>query len=194
MTEAENEARLQELYDIAGRLMELAREDQDAMRVEMHRVQALCLSLSKAHAKQLSHWDQTLRKTFVEVAESSVEPTRRAMEQARKDAEFAAYSYRHALRRLGWGRFLFACAISVALWLAVLVSVWVFVPSLDQLAARRAEVANLRAQAEQMSARAKAEFTQCEDRDGTQHLCFRDDESKGPYFDGNKTYRALWRH
>ncbi|WLO87346.1 hypothetical protein IFU33_22805 (plasmid) [Pantoea agglomerans] len=110
--------------------------------------------------------------------------------EADSAAEDAKARYEKACRSLGWRNWLWFLAAQGVLCTVAIVLIATLVPSLDEIHARRAALAQLQEETKGVP----LSWTDCFAADGKVYRCFRTDEQKGAYTskDGS-TWHVPWR-
>ncbi|WP_322847199.1 hypothetical protein [Pseudomonas sp. B33.4] len=187
---------LQELVNAAQAIMASAEHDRESAAKLTAQLQPLAETVQQSIRKI----PETVKQSLNEIAEATAKKTAQSLREKFVEADKVARSVtaryqeqsRHLTKRL-WSGIIATVVIVLA---AQVFAVWLLVPTLDQIAERRLEVAELEQKLAALNKRAAgADLVACSHNDKP-HLCFRTDES-GPAGalkreGGEETYRVIW--
>ena len=189
-TNAVSEHDIRLFFDAADRLLHAA--EQQGKTAD--RATSALLRASAVHERQMRAVRDDVISAVTSMAGLTAQESARLLtdnfREADRAADRAAARYERASRSLGWRNWLWFLAAQGVLCTVAIVLIVTLVPSLDEIHARRATLAQLQEETKGFP----LSWTDCPGADGKVYRCFRTDERAGAFTskDGS-TWHVPWR-
>ena len=177
-------------FDAADRILQAAQQQGKTAE----KATSVLLQSAAAHERQMREIRDDVIGAVTSMAGSTAQESARLLahhfREANRAADGAANRYERASRSLGWKSWIWFLAAQGMLFATAIVLILTLIPSLDEIHARRTELAEAKEEAE----RFPMSWTNCTTADGKAMRCFRTDDRAGVFKgDDGSTWHVPWR-
>ncbi|MEX5536980.1 hypothetical protein ABFV54_17825 [Pseudomonas syringae] len=185
--EQAHDRNFQALFGAARKVLEAVEIDESKSRRATDALRELQDSVEKKLVRLEAGVKQSIESSAQSTANQAAELLSKRFTEADAAAQRAAELYNMAAKKLDSRRWLYFLSAQVTILTLVVVSLYLWVPSLDEIKARRVEVARLGELAN------RVEWSKCDVGEGQSRDCIRTDEAEHTEIFGDrskgKTYR-----
>lgn len=182
--EQAHDRNFQALFGAARKVLEAVEIDESKSRRATDALRDLQDSVEKKLVRLEAGVRQSIESSAQSTANQAAELLSKRFTEADTAAQRAAELYNRAAKNLNSRRWLYFLSAQATILALVVVSIYLWVPSLDEIKARRVEVARLGELA------SRVEWSKCNVGNGQMHDCIRTDESEYPNFFEDRTKKG----
>ncbi|PTT12153.1 MULTISPECIES: hypothetical protein [unclassified Pseudomonas] len=185
--EQAHDRNFQALFGAARKVLEAVEIDESKSRRATDALRELQDSVEKKLVRLEAGVKQSIESSAQSTANQAAELLSKRFTEADAAARRAAELYNRAAKKLNSRRWLYFLSAQATILALVVVSLYLWVPSLDEIKARRVEVARLDELA------SKVEWSKCIVENGQTRDCIRTDESEHKDIFGDRTKGKTYR-
>ncbi|SMF74154.1 MULTISPECIES: hypothetical protein [unclassified Pseudomonas] len=182
--EQAHDRNFQALFGAARKVLEAVEIDESKSRRATDALRELQDSVEKKLVRLEADVKQSIESSAQSTANQAAELLSKRFTEADAAAQRAAELYNMAAKKLNSRRWLYSLSAQATIFTLVVVSLYLWVPSLDEIKTRRVEVARL----EELASR--VEWSKCNVGNGQMRDCIRTDESEYPKFFEDRTKKG----
>jgi len=185
--EQAHDRNFQALFGAARKVLEAVEIDESKSRRATDALRELQDSVEKKLVRLEAGVKQSIESSAQSTANQAAELLSKRFTEADAAAQRAAELYNMAAKKLNSRRWLYFLSAQATILALVVVSLYLWVPSLDEIKARRVEVARLGELA------SRVEWSKCNVGNGQARDCIRTDESEHTDIFGDRTKGKTYR-